>query len=122
MLGNVWEWCKDHWHENYEGAPTDGLVWEDRYTGVLYVLRGGSWHHNGARDVRAAYRLKNISDDRFVSIGFRCARVRGEPGQPAGKRDAPGAGPPSGAPGRRVAERWTDAMKRASQKRLHCGP
>ncbi|HRF44451.1 MAG TPA: formylglycine-generating enzyme family protein, partial [Candidatus Competibacteraceae bacterium] len=78
MLGNVWEWCQDYWHDNYEGAPSDGLAWEDRDTGVLYVLRGGSWHHNGACDVRAAYRLKNISDDRFVSIGFRCARVQGE--------------------------------------------
>ena len=24
MHGNVWEWCLDHWHENYQGAPTDG--------------------------------------------------------------------------------------------------
>ncbi len=25
--GNVWEWCADRWHENYEGAPTDGSAW-----------------------------------------------------------------------------------------------
>ena len=24
MLGNVWEWCQDHWHNDYQNAPTDG--------------------------------------------------------------------------------------------------
>ncbi|MCU0552317.1 MAG: formylglycine-generating enzyme family protein, partial [Leptolyngbya sp. Prado105] len=27
MHGNVLEWCLDHWHENYENAPTDGGAW-----------------------------------------------------------------------------------------------
>ena len=27
MLGNVWEWAQDCWHENYDGAPRDGSAW-----------------------------------------------------------------------------------------------
>ncbi|NET54205.1 MAG: SUMF1/EgtB/PvdO family nonheme iron enzyme, partial [Merismopedia sp. SIO2A8] len=48
MHGNVWEWCIDDWHENYERAPTDGSAWLDKnenpsQKNSLAVLRGGSW-------------------------------------------------------------------------------
>ncbi len=29
MHGQVWEWCADDWHDNYENAPTDGSAWID---------------------------------------------------------------------------------------------
>ena len=45
MHGNVYEWCADPWHDNYEGAPTDGSVWDGGNTS-LRVLRGGSWYYD----------------------------------------------------------------------------
>jgi len=44
MAGNVWEWIEDDWHENYNGAPSDGRAWIDSpYTSRWCVSRGGSW-------------------------------------------------------------------------------
>ncbi|MFM6254385.1 MAG: formylglycine-generating enzyme family protein, partial [Dolichospermum sp.] len=43
MHGNVWEWCLDDWHNNYDGAPTDGSAWINR-SNDRKVRRGGSWY------------------------------------------------------------------------------
>jgi formylglycine-generating enzyme required for sulfatase activity len=45
MHGNVWEWCLDHWHASYVGAPEDGSAWlEEKATkDKERLLRGGSW-------------------------------------------------------------------------------
>jgi formylglycine-generating enzyme required for sulfatase activity len=45
MHGNVWEWCLDHYHDNYEGAPADGSAWIDPNANWSYwrTLRGGCW-------------------------------------------------------------------------------
>jgi sulfatase modifying factor 1 len=74
MLGNVWEWCQDHWHDNYQDAPTDGSAWEDRDAGADRFLRGGSWYDN-ARYVRAASRNASHPVNRNGFVSFRCARV-----------------------------------------------
>ncbi|MBF0424148.1 MAG: SUMF1/EgtB/PvdO family nonheme iron enzyme [Magnetococcales bacterium] len=76
MLGNVCEWCDDHWHESYEGAPTDGTAWlgVGRKAGGVRVFRGGSWI-GSARIVRAAYRSWDFPVFRSDYLGFRCARV-----------------------------------------------
>ena len=73
MHGNVWEWCTDPWHDNYNGAPTDGSVWEKGGSGSLFVLRGGSWG-SSARGARTAYRVGNEPTNRNFNVGLRLAR------------------------------------------------
>ncbi|MCP3869360.1 MAG: formylglycine-generating enzyme family protein, partial [Gammaproteobacteria bacterium] len=74
MLGNVWEWTADAWHNDYEGAPEDGAAWEGD-SGAGRVVRGGSWG-GGARVCRSACRSVDHPDVRFISLGFRPARVQ----------------------------------------------
>ena len=72
MHGNVWEWCEDVWHNNYDRAPKDGSAWSQRRD--VYdewrVLRGGSWFYSGAF-CRSAFRSDNYSSHRDNMIGFR---------------------------------------------------
>jgi len=71
-VGNAWEWCADNWHENYEGAPSDGSVWKGGNESRR-VLRGGSWNYY-PDDARAAVRYRLDPDDRDSSVGFRVVR------------------------------------------------
>lgn len=70
MHGNVWELCQDWYHENYDGAPTDGSAWEIRGTQLKRVLRGGSWI-NYASHLRSAVRGKGHPASPHYHIGFR---------------------------------------------------
>jgi formylglycine-generating enzyme required for sulfatase activity len=82
--GNVREWCADLWHENYNGAPSDGQVWNgkniyDSYVDSLAnlvnakgerVLRGGSWF-NRPYACRSANRAWNDPNSLTHINGFR---------------------------------------------------
>ena len=70
-VGNVWEWVQDPRHDNYEGAPSDGSVWEQG-GGGRRVLRGGSWL-NPQDYAHASSRRYDFPDFRNLNIGFRLA-------------------------------------------------
>jgi formylglycine-generating enzyme required for sulfatase activity len=70
MHGNVWEWCQDHWHENYEGAPADGSAWLTDEESAGRILRGGSWF-DLPRVCRTRTRVGYAPVNRYSFIGFR---------------------------------------------------
>jgi formylglycine-generating enzyme required for sulfatase activity len=78
MHGNVWEWCLDIWHENYNGAPTDGSAWIEngscpdggfQHDKLPYhVRRGGAfwvWPHDCRCSTRSSSFFKELN------TGFR---------------------------------------------------
>jgi formylglycine-generating enzyme required for sulfatase activity len=77
MHGNVWEWCADTWHNNYDGAPTDGSVWIENGNDNRSPRRGGSWGYypNGCRSAIRNYYYRR--DYRDYYFGFRVVCVFG---------------------------------------------
>ena len=87
MHGNVWEWVADCWHDNYEGAPTDGRAWTTGGDESSAVMRGGSWVNNphGMRSA-SRYRIRSSSRDRIY--GFRLVRVEDDAQKPLRYRES----------------------------------
>ena len=82
MHGNVWEWCLDPWHGNYDGAPTHGDVWDasNNFGSDSRLIRGGSWGNN-PHYCRSAFRSYGDPANRGSSIGFRIVYLSSSPGQ-----------------------------------------
>ena len=70
MYGNVWEWVADSWHDNYEGAPTDGTVWRNSDNEEANVLRGGAWDTEPSL-LRCSNRDKGTTGGQGRFDGFR---------------------------------------------------
>ncbi len=71
--GNVAEWVYDCWHKNYDGAPTDGSVFEGGDC-TQRVVRGGAFS-SGPKGLRSATREKFPGNRSNDSIGFRVVRL-----------------------------------------------
>ena len=72
VIGNVWEWCEDVWHGNYQDAPADGSAWVIGGEHGKHVLRGCSWCFKPGY-CRSAFRHWNTAGYRRSDYGFRVA-------------------------------------------------
>ena len=73
MSGNIFEWCSDCWHSNYERPPIDEKAWEDDIENDERVVRGGSWYYN-TDFCHVSFRNGFYHINRNFNIGFRIAR------------------------------------------------
>lgn len=84
MHGNVCEWCLDHWHDSYEGAPADGNAWQDALESKEQkdierrLLRGGSWLLSPRR-CRSAYRNHGGPVYADLNVGLRVVCLPQDP-------------------------------------------
>ncbi len=72
--GNVWEWCQDVYHENYNGAPINGNAWEQGGDQTRRILRGGAWISSSLM-CRSAFRETSVPDKASNAIGFRLIAI-----------------------------------------------
>ena len=72
MLGNVWEWMADCWHEDYQGAPADGSAWSSEGCDGR-VWRGGSWD-SAPTALRSSNRYRSDDGRPNDVTGFRVVR------------------------------------------------
>jgi formylglycine-generating enzyme required for sulfatase activity len=73
MVGNVWAWTEDCYHNSYNGAPVDGSAWTSGDC-VTRVDRGGSWYFT-PQYLRSAIRNRNSPGNRSDGLGFRVGRT-----------------------------------------------
>jgi formylglycine-generating enzyme required for sulfatase activity len=80
MVGNIWEWVEDCYHDSYNGAPADGSAWTDggKCTSARRVARGGSWY-DSPNYLRSTNRSWWPPAARIQFLGFRVARTLSTP-------------------------------------------
>jgi formylglycine-generating enzyme required for sulfatase activity len=73
MHGNVWEWCEDDWHKDYEQAPNDGTAWVEEDREDKRVIRGGAWNQEDER-CSSSYRAYYSLSDHVLSLTRKADR------------------------------------------------
>lgn len=80
MHGYLSEFVADNWHDNYQGAPSDGSAWSTKTPpnpkSARTVIRGGSWK-DAYPILRSAARKPFGLTDRNDAVGFRCVKSTG---------------------------------------------
>jgi formylglycine-generating enzyme required for sulfatase activity len=70
LYGNVWEWCQDVSHADWQGTPKDGAAWVTGGDPGRRVLLGGSWAFPASL-AHSNCRYGDRTDVRSDSNGFR---------------------------------------------------
>jgi formylglycine-generating enzyme required for sulfatase activity len=77
MVGNVWQFTEDCYHDSYDGAPSDGSAWTSGDC-TRRTNRGGGWSVF-PKNLRTPMRGRTLPEDRFTSTGIRLARTLAGP-------------------------------------------
>ena len=72
MTGNVWEWCRDWWSEDFGSDPLADP--EGPSDGMKHVDRGGSWNKVPSH-CRLSFRYGLNPDYKANNLGFRVVCV-----------------------------------------------
>ncbi|MBE9066409.1 SUMF1/EgtB/PvdO family nonheme iron enzyme [Leptolyngbya cf. ectocarpi LEGE 11479] len=69
-IGNVYEWCADDVHQNYEDAPENADIWLSGNDDGQKIMRGGSYTLK-PQHCRSAFRASHARTTTQAMIGFR---------------------------------------------------
>ena len=72
LLGNVWEWTAECYHDDYRTGSSDSSTRAANLC-VERAVRGGSWSSPAAL-LRTAVRSKAMVNNRYDDVGFRVVR------------------------------------------------